>query len=113
METLLAGTYRHSKGRDYQVYGPGINIITKEELVVYRPLYEVEEPEVFQCRPLSMFLEVVEVNSQIIPRFRLIKPAEVFEKVHGRGIHTETGTELTIVRPCMKTLEIIHCWPVV
>ena len=65
---LEPGTYKHYKGNLYKVYFIATHSETEEPLVVYQALYG-------ECghwvRPLSMFLETVEVDGQTIPRFAL------------------------------------------
>ncbi|MDB5189087.1 MAG: hypothetical protein JWL82_44 [Parcubacteria group bacterium] len=55
------GLYHHYKDKTklYDVMGVAFQTETEEELVVYRPLYEVEHE--FFARPLAMFLENVDV----------------------------------------------------
>ncbi|MBI5221229.1 MAG: DUF1653 domain-containing protein [Candidatus Magasanikbacteria bacterium] len=65
------GTYRHFKGKDYEVIGIAKHSETLEEMVVYKPLYNNSG---LWVRPLKMFEENVEVNGEIMPRFQLIKP---------------------------------------
>ncbi len=65
------GTYRHSKsGRLYQVLGVALQTETDEPLVIYRPLYDGEY-ELF-ARPYTMFVENVELNGEIKPRFERV-----------------------------------------
>ena len=70
MEKIKLGEYEHYKGKHYQVLGVAKHSETLEELVVYKALYGEGETWV---RPLSMFLEYVEVNGHSTPRFRFIK----------------------------------------
>jgi hypothetical protein len=67
-ETMTAepGRYRHYKGYDYEVVGVARHSETDEELVVYRPLYGARG---LWVRPLAMFMETVEVDGLIQPRF--------------------------------------------
>jgi hypothetical protein len=65
------GLYQHYKGKRYMVLGVAKHSETLEELVVYITLYENEEGQIW-VRPLSMFLEDVEVNGEKVPRFRKI-----------------------------------------
>lgn len=64
--TLQMGRYQHYKGAYYQVIGVAKHSETEEELVVYRPLYGEQG---LWVRPLSMFIETVEVEGQTQPRF--------------------------------------------
>ena len=75
MQTIKAGTYRHTKsGNLYEVLGVALQTETEEQLVIYRPLYE-SEFELF-ARPYDMFMEQVEIDGEVKPRF---------EKVTGAG----------------------------
>jgi hypothetical protein len=64
--TIEPGRYRHYKGNDYVVVGVARHSETDEELVVYRPLYGEKG---LWVRPLAMFMETVEVDGEIQPRF--------------------------------------------
>ncbi len=64
------GIYRHYKGKEYEVVGIARHSETLEELVVYKKLYDDFG---LWVRPLSMFLEDVEVAGKKIPRFKFIK----------------------------------------
>lgn len=63
---IRIGKYRHFKGKNYEVLGTAFHSETLERFVVYRALYGKQK---LWIRPLNMFLERVEVNSQKIPRF--------------------------------------------
>jgi hypothetical protein len=65
-DRLRPGRYRHYKGNDYQVIGIARHSETEEEMVVYRKLYGDHS---LWVRPLTMFLEQVEVNGRLLPRF--------------------------------------------
>ena len=60
------GRYRHYKGGEYQTHFIARSSETLEEMIVYQDL---REPEKVWCRPLTLFLESVEVDGKIIPRF--------------------------------------------
>lgn len=75
-EKVIPGIYEHYKGGRYLVFGEGIHTETREKGVVYKPLYEVLDPEEFQFRPSEMFLEQVEVDGQQVPRFKLVEPED-------------------------------------
>lgn len=63
---LPTGKYRHYKGKDYEVLGVATHSETREQLVVYRPLYG-------ECalwvRPLAMFSENLTIAGKAVPRF--------------------------------------------
>jgi cyclomaltodextrinase / maltogenic alpha-amylase / neopullulanase len=61
------GEYRHYKGNKYEVIGIATHSETLEELVVYRALYGERG---LWVRPLTMFLEEVEVDGKRMPRFQ-------------------------------------------
>lgn len=67
---LTAGIYRHYKGQLYQVFHVATHSETAEKLVVYQCLYGDYS---LWVRPLSMFLETIELNGVQHPRFSLIQ----------------------------------------
>ena len=67
---LKFGVYEHYKGKRYEVIGVAKHSETLEDLVVYKKLYDDGG---LWVRPLKMFLENVEVEGEIIPRFKLIE----------------------------------------
>lgn len=66
---LKLGKYRHYKGKDYEVLGVAKHSETLEELVVYKKLYDDKS---LWVRPLKMFIENVEIDGKIMPRFEYI-----------------------------------------
>lgn len=66
---IKTGKYQHYKGNLYEVIGVARHSETEEELVVYRALYGNFN---LWVRPLAMFLENVEVDDLIMPRFKYI-----------------------------------------
>ncbi len=71
---LKKGKYQHYKGKYYKVLGVAVHTETHEELVVYQALYTSKEfgPDALWVRPLTMFLEDVEVNGKKVSRFLFI-----------------------------------------
>lgn len=69
MPSLQIGEYEHYKGKRYRVIGVAKHSETLEELVVYKALYGDGE---LWVRPLAMFLEKIEVDGKMVPRFRFI-----------------------------------------
>ena len=69
---LRCGVYEHYKGKRYLLLGVARHTETGELLAVYVPLYELPGNEGVQLsvRPLEMFMEQVEVGSEMRPRFR-------------------------------------------
>jgi len=67
---LKPGKYRHFKGGEYDVKGLATHSETGEQLVVYSSLYGEGG---LWVRPLAMFLEAVECQGEICPRFEFIE----------------------------------------
>ena len=65
--SLQPGVYVHFKNNKYEVVGSARHTETNEEFVVYRPL---DGDGQLWIRPKSMFLEHVELNGALVPRFR-------------------------------------------
>jgi hypothetical protein len=65
------GRYRHYKGKQYIVIGVARHSETEEELVVYRKDYDDHG---LWVRPLGMFMESVEVDGKLVPRFEYLGP---------------------------------------
>ncbi|HYE60131.1 MAG TPA: DUF1653 domain-containing protein [Candidatus Kapabacteria bacterium] len=65
---IVPGTYRHYKGKEYEVIGIAKHSETLEDLVVYKPLYEQSLADLW-VRPLAMFQETVLVDGKEISRF--------------------------------------------
>jgi hypothetical protein len=76
MNNPKPGRYMHYKNKPYEVIGVAKHSETLEELVVYRALYDSEEfgPNSLWVRPKEMFLEDVEVDGKMVPRFKLSEP---------------------------------------
>ena len=66
MNNIQPGRYRHYKGNDYAVIGVARHSETEEELVVYRQEYGEHG---LWVRPKAMFMEMVDVDGQMVPRF--------------------------------------------
>ncbi len=69
MKPLQPGRYRHYKGQQYQVLGVARHSETEEPMVVYRALYGEFG---LWVRPLAMFMESVEVDGVLRPRFEFV-----------------------------------------
>lgn len=63
------GRYRHYKGNEYRVHYLARHSETQEVLVVYQMLYGDHG---FWIRPQAMFVENVEVNGRLVPRFAFV-----------------------------------------
>lgn len=61
--------YRHFKGNEYLVLHLAKHSETEEDMVVYQALYGERG---IWVRPLTMFLEQVEINGKLINRFEEI-----------------------------------------
>jgi len=71
---LKIGKYRHYKNKEYEVLGVAKHSETLEDLVVYKALYKGDFPEdQLWVRPKSMFLETVEIDGKMVPRFKFIE----------------------------------------
>ena len=66
---IQPGLYEHYKGKQYKVIGVAKHSETIEEMVVYRALYGDHD---LWARPLTMFLEEVEINGERAPRFKYV-----------------------------------------
>ncbi len=71
MQKITPGIYRHFKGKFYRVIGTAKHSETLEDMVLYEPLYESETK--LWVRPLSMFIEKIEINGKKVWRFALVK----------------------------------------
>jgi hypothetical protein len=63
---LALGKYKHYKGGEYEIIGIAKHSETLEYMVVYRALYGEGE---LWTRPLDMFIEQVEIDGKVVPRF--------------------------------------------
>jgi hypothetical protein len=73
MPMIRPGRCRHFKGQEYTVIGVALHSETTEELVVYRQEYGDNG---LWVRSKRMFLETVEVNGQVVPRFWYVENPE-------------------------------------
>ena len=69
MNEIKPGRYRHFKGGEYEVVGLATHSETGEQLVVYQALYGDRG---LWVRPAAMFLETVERDGRVRPRFKYI-----------------------------------------
>ncbi len=69
LPAVKLGRYRHYKGGEYEVVGVARHSETLEPLVVYRPLYNDSG---LWVRPYAMFLEHIELDGRLQPRFALL-----------------------------------------
>ena len=69
---LENGLYQHYKGNMYEVYMTAQHSETEEWMVVYKALYGKQGMWV---RPYEMFIEKVEVNGEMVERFKKVSDA--------------------------------------
>lgn len=71
-------TYKHFKWKLYKIYWISINTETEEELVLYKPLYEIPDLQKtygetpFFVRSYENFFENVEYNWIKVERFKYV-----------------------------------------
>ena len=70
LPSIPLGRYRHYKGGEYEVLAVARHSETLEPMVIYRPLYNQSG---LWIRPYVMFIEQVEVDGQLKPRFILLQ----------------------------------------
>ena len=72
---IKPGTYRHFKGKTYEVLGVAHHSETLEELVVYRALYTTKKYPYgsLWARPREMFAGMVVSIGRRLKRFRHLK----------------------------------------
>ncbi|WP_354622836.1 DUF1653 domain-containing protein [Psychromonas sp. MME2] len=68
-KNIRMGQYRHYKGNLYSVEGLATHSETEEAMVIYRPLYG---EQLLWVRPLSMFIEEIDVDGKKQPRFKFV-----------------------------------------
>jgi len=70
----IQGTYQHYRGKSYEVIGMARHTETKEDLIIYRGLYD--DPELGKkplfARPKDLFFGAVIVNKKVLPRFKTV-----------------------------------------
>jgi len=70
MNEIKLGKYKHFKGNFYEVLALAKDSETLEEVVVYKALYDKGNVWV---RPKAMFLETIERDGKIMPRFEFVE----------------------------------------
>lgn len=89
---MYKGIYQHYKGNYYEVIDVARHSETLEKMIIYRHLYGDFSSWV---RPLTMFLEQVEINGLKIPRFRFIsnqsKVSNLIFETHATSVDNERG----------------------
>lgn len=71
LEVTLGGIYQHYKGMNYIVHDLVRHSETLEWMVLYECLYENPKGKLW-VRPKEMFLEEVNVDGKMRPRFQYI-----------------------------------------
>ena len=99
MQNLEKGFYYHYKhdplkdefNYAYEVlniaHHTEIEGLEESAMVVYRPIYEAPVYKIgkhWDVRPLTMFMEEIEKNGKIIPRFRKVEDKEIIKKLEER-----------------------------
>ncbi|MCM2679656.1 DUF1653 domain-containing protein [Echinimonas agarilytica] len=69
-KSISSGIYQHYKGSRYEVIDVVRHSETEEYLVLYKPLYGEQK---LWVRPFDMFVESVEVNGEMKPRFAFLE----------------------------------------
>lgn len=74
MNTLKLGIYKHYKNNLYEVIGIAQHTETQEAVVIYKSLYATDHYPNGQlwCRPLNMFMEHLEIEGKVVPRFEYV-----------------------------------------
>ena len=70
MEEVKPGAYKHFKGKIHIVIGVAKHSETMEELVIY--LHSENGKFSLWARPKAMFLETIERDDKVMPRFKFI-----------------------------------------
>jgi len=69
---IEADLYQHFKGNYYEVIGVGCHVDTHDYFVIYRSLYRRGTAPAIWLRGYKDFIGRVEVDGEIVPRFRRI-----------------------------------------
>ncbi|MBL7045679.1 MAG: DUF1653 domain-containing protein [Parcubacteria group bacterium] len=71
---IKLGKYKHYKGKTCEVIGTANHSEPLEQLVVYIDLSDSKEfgKNAMWVRPLEIFKEEIEVNGEMVPRFKYI-----------------------------------------
>lgn len=72
---LSPGIYRHYSGKEYDLIGVGHDSETLAKVVIYQARYDTEDfgPKPIWVRPYDMFIEEVEIDGKMVPRFEWIR----------------------------------------
>lgn len=73
MADIKLGKYKHYKGDTMEVIGKALHSETLEEMVVYKHVSgKRADEDHYWVRPLGMFLETVNIEGNLVPRFKYI-----------------------------------------
>lgn len=64
--------WRHYKNKDYRIITISCDAESLKWYVVYEALYDNDISKIWH-RPLEMFLESVEIDGKMVPRFRKVE----------------------------------------
>lgn len=74
MKTIKLGKYRHFKGGEYEVIGTAKHSESLDVMVIYKPLYPLEEGELETwVRPIEMFFDTKELDGAEVSRFAFLE----------------------------------------
>ncbi len=75
---IQKGKYQHYKGPYYEVIDLVMHSEDESVLVLYKPLYETQASMSMNIdlwvRPYDMFIETVETEQGVVPRFAYVGP---------------------------------------
>ncbi len=73
-QEITPGIYQHYKGKLYRVLGVGHHSESLEKMVVYQAQYTSPDfgEGALWIRPLTLFLQTVEVDGKHVPRFQRV-----------------------------------------
>jgi len=70
MTTIKPGKYKHFKGGEYQVIGTAKHSESLAIMVIYKPLYTLDEGESDTwVRPIEMFFDSKQIDGKTVARF--------------------------------------------
>lgn len=73
MTDIKLGKYKHFKGHEVEVIGVAWHSETMEEFVVYKHITgQMAGEKNYWVRPVKMFLENIEKDGVVLPRFEYI-----------------------------------------
>lgn len=78
------GLYRHYKGKYYFLFQIAHHSETREAMAVYQCLYDDFS---WWVRPLDMFMETIEIDKRIQPRFAFEKEMTLEQAKNFKGIN--------------------------